>query len=59
VQSALPNTPIGALVSPMADQGLHHMPVVDEGNRVVGIITQTDLLAALFQVRAEPLAESA
>ncbi|RCS23460.1 HPP family protein [Phyllobacterium salinisoli] len=48
VQSALPETMIAKLVPPMADMGLHHMPVVDDDNRVVGIVTQSDLIAALF-----------
>lgn len=51
VQSALPETMIAKLVPPMADMGLHHMPVVDANNRVVGIVTQSDLIAALFQER--------
>lgn len=51
VQSALPETKIAKLVPPMADMGLHHMPVVDHDNHVVGIITQSDLIAALFQSR--------
>jgi CBS domain-containing membrane protein len=50
VQSALPETMIAKLVPPMADMGLHHMPVVDHDNHVVGIITQSDLIAALFQM---------
>lgn len=49
VHSAMPETMIAKLVPPMADLGLHHMPVVDERNRVVGIVTQSDLIAALFQ----------
>jgi CBS domain-containing membrane protein len=49
VQSALPSTMISKIVPPMADTGLHHLPVVDEANRVVGIVTQSDLLAALFR----------
>ncbi|PRD45616.1 hypothetical protein C5748_00095 [Phyllobacterium phragmitis] len=49
VQSALPETMIAKLVPPMADMGLHHMPVVDDANHVVGIVTQSDLIAALFQ----------
>ncbi|WP_312363876.1 HPP family protein [Ensifer sp.] len=53
VQSALPQTMIAKLVPPMADMGLHHMPVVDDDNRLVGIITQSDLIAALFQRRLE------
>lgn len=53
VQSALPETMIAKLVPPMADMGLHHMPVVDADNRLVGIVTQSDLIAALFQRRLE------
>lgn len=53
VQSALPETMIAKLVPPMADMGLHHMPVVDRQNHIVGIITQSDLIAALFQSRTE------
>lgn len=49
VQSAVPETMIAKLVPSMADMGLHHMPVVDVNNRVVGIVTQSDLIAALFQ----------
>lgn len=59
VQSALPETPIGLLVSPMADQGVHLMPVVDADNRVVGVITQSDLLGALFQERFRDMAMEA
>ncbi|HEV7306601.1 HPP family protein [Ensifer sp.] len=53
VQSALPDTMIAKLVPPMADMGLHHMPIVDDNNRLVGIVTQSDLIAALFQRRLE------
>ncbi len=49
VQSVLPTTLIAKIVPPMADRGLHHMPVVNEHNKVVGIITQSDLIGALFQ----------
>lgn len=51
VQSALPETPIGVLVSPMADQGVHLMPIVDHANRLIGVVSQSDLLAALFESR--------
>lgn len=53
VQTALPQTLIAKLVPPMADMGLHHMPIVDDDNRLVGIVTQSDLIAALFQRRLE------
>ncbi|ASY72549.1 membrane protein [Sinorhizobium fredii USDA 205] len=59
VQSALPETMVAKLVPPMADMGLHHMPVVDADNRVVGIVTQSDLIAALFQRRLDTVQQVA
>ena len=44
---------IGTLVPAMSDRGLHGLPVVDAANRLTGIITQSDLIAALFARRAE------
>ncbi|MFP5392533.1 MAG: CBS domain-containing protein, partial [Gammaproteobacteria bacterium] len=49
-QSGLGLTEID-LVPLMADSGLHHIPVVDEENRFAGIVTQSDLVAALYQSR--------
>jgi len=49
-------TPIVDLVPLMANSGFHHIPIVDEEDRFVGIITQSDLVAALYQTR---LAEAA
>jgi CBS domain-containing membrane protein len=34
----------------MADAGLHHLPVIDEEGRLVGMVTQSDVVAALFAV---------
>ncbi|MEW5757335.1 MAG: HPP family protein [Pseudomonadota bacterium] len=48
VRTARPEQPIADLVHGFSDGGLHHMPVVDEQQRVVGMITQSDLVAALF-----------
>ncbi|WP_432719714.1 HPP family protein [Jeongeupia wiesaeckerbachi] len=42
-------TPVRELVPLMADRGLHRLPVVDEGGRLVGMVTQSDLIAALSQ----------
>jgi CBS domain-containing membrane protein len=56
VQSAMPQTAISALVSPMVDQGIDQMPVVDQDNRLIGIISQSDLLAALFQSKLDSVA---
>jgi len=49
-------TPIVDLVPLMANSGFHHIPIVDAEDRFVGIITQSDLVAALYQTR---LAEAA
>ncbi|MCB8836331.1 HPP family protein [Aurantimonas sp. VKM B-3413] len=49
---------LAELVPLMADAGLHHMPVVS-GGRLVGIVTQSDVIAALFRgaaAREEPVA---
>lgn len=56
VQSAMPQTTITALVSPMVDQGIDQMPVVDGDNRLIGIISQSDLLGALFQANLDSIA---
>jgi len=37
------------LVYLLSDRGLHCLPVVDERQRLVGMITQTDLIAALYR----------
>jgi CBS domain-containing membrane protein len=39
--------PIGELVPLFATTGHHHIPVVDRERRLVGILTQSDLVAAL------------
>jgi CBS domain-containing membrane protein len=43
------------LVDAFSDGGLHHMPVV-EGEQLVGIITQSDMVAALFNLALRPVA---
>lgn len=53
VETARENQLIATLVPAMSDQGLHGLPVVDEENRLTGILTQSDLIAALFARRAE------
>ncbi|WP_018747440.1 HPP family protein [Chitiniphilus shinanonensis] len=47
VRSARPEQPIAELVPVFSDGGLHHMPVVDHDDTVVGMLTQSDLVAAL------------
>jgi CBS domain-containing membrane protein len=45
------DTAIVDLVPLMSDSGFHHIPIVDEQERFVGIVTQSDLLAALYESR--------
>ncbi|OGA99312.1 MAG: hypothetical protein A3E25_07000 [Burkholderiales bacterium RIFCSPHIGHO2_12_FULL_69_20] len=37
------------LVPRLSDQGLHHVPVVDDERRLCGMVTQSDLVAALYR----------
>jgi CBS domain-containing membrane protein len=48
VQTARPETPISDLVLWMSDAGLHHLPVVGPDDRLVGMVSQTDLVAELL-----------
>jgi CBS domain-containing membrane protein len=50
VKTALPETPAVELVPLMADVGLHHIPVVDAHKRLVGMVSQTDLIGALYEI---------
>lgn len=43
----------------LADAGLHHLPVVDAGGRLVGMITQSDLIAGLHWELARSAMERA
>ncbi|RRV04534.1 HPP family protein [Pseudomonas sp. v388] len=55
------------LVPVFSENGHRHIPIIDERQRLVGIITQSDLIAALYQAvrgegfektaRAQPVAE--
>jgi len=44
-----PDTHMADLVFLLSDRGLHSLPVVDAEHRLVGMITQTDLIAALYR----------
>ena len=41
------------LMSAFSDGGRHHLPVVDGGRRLVGMVTQSDMVAALFRAGLE------
>ncbi len=51
VKAAHIDTPIVELVPLMANSGLHHIPVLDAENRFAGMVTQSDVIAALYQSR--------
>jgi CBS domain-containing membrane protein len=49
VRSVREDTPVVELVPLMANSGLHHFPVLGQDGRCVGMITQSDLIAALYE----------
>ncbi|NMG44408.1 CBS domain-containing protein [Aromatoleum toluvorans] len=53
VVTARPEQSIDELVGVFSDAGLHHVPVVGVGDRVIGMVTQSDLIAALARMRLE------
>ncbi len=53
VRSARVDMTITDLVPEMADRGLHHLPVLDQDGRLAGILTQSDLIAALYRSHLE------
>jgi CBS domain-containing membrane protein len=58
VQTARQDTPVAELIPRMADAGLHQVPIVDQDSLLVGIVTQSDLVAALFRGRGMVQAEA-
>ncbi|OYY62084.1 MAG: hypothetical protein B7Y51_09100 [Burkholderiales bacterium 28-67-8] len=40
------------LVPMLSDSGMHHLPVVDAERRLSGIVTQSDLVAALYRAQS-------
>ena len=53
VKVATTGQTITDLLPMFSDEGFHHLPVVDERQRVVGMVTQTDLIAALFRSKLD------
>ena len=49
VQTADEQESVVELVPRLSDQGLHHVPVVDGERRLSGMVTQSDLVAALYR----------
>lgn len=42
------------LVQLFSDGGMHHLPVTDDDGRLVGVVTQSDLVGALFRNMVQP-----
>lgn len=59
VRTAVPNQLITDLVPLFSDAGYHHLPVVDDQRRVIGMVTQSDLVAALYRARLEETGKEA
>jgi CBS domain-containing membrane protein len=57
LQPVRPDMSALALVLRVVDEGLHTIPVIDTTRRLVGVVSQGDLLAALFRADME-LAEA-
>jgi CBS domain-containing membrane protein len=53
VYSAGEEMHIVQLVPLLSEKGLHHIPVVDAESRLVGMVTQSDLIAALYAKTVE------
>lgn len=49
VYSAHVDTPVAELVEKLSDLGMHHIPVIDAQKKLVGMVTQSDLIAALYR----------
>ncbi|MDE1982131.1 MAG: CBS domain-containing protein [Betaproteobacteria bacterium] len=49
VYTADTGTSISELVHAIAEHDIHHIPVLDESRRVVGMVTPTDINAALYR----------
>ena len=46
------NAHIVSLIPLFAKHGIHHVPIVDAQDKLVGIVTQSDLMEALYSYRA-------
>jgi CBS domain-containing membrane protein len=53
VLTAGPRQELVVLMSAFSDGGRHHLPVVDDERRLVGMVTQSDMVAALFRAGLE------
>ncbi|WP_105400990.1 HPP family protein [Neorhizobium sp. T7_12] len=52
VRTVGPATPIADAIVIFAEEGLHYLPVTRENNKLVGILSQTDVLVAMLADKA-------
>ncbi|CDZ30688.1 HPP family protein [Neorhizobium galegae bv. officinalis] len=52
VKTVRPNTPIADAIVIFAEEGLHYLPVTRENNKLVGILSQSDVLVAMLADKA-------
>jgi CBS domain-containing membrane protein len=53
VVTARPGQAVVDLISVFSDGGRHHLPVIDARHRLVGMVTQSDMIAALYRLGLE------
>ena len=49
-----PSTPLSEVAAILAQRGFCAVPVVEEGNRLVGLVTETDLIRERFGLQPQP-----
>ena len=49
IYSARADTPISELVHQLSENNLHHIPILDDAGKVIGMVTQSDLIVALYK----------
>jgi len=59
VRTIAASTPIVELVPLLSDGGLHHVPIVDAERRLAGMVTHSDIIAALYRGRLTDAARAA
>lgn len=54
VFTARPEQPIGDLIPAFVDKGFHYLPVINKDKQILGIISRSDMLSALFALATTP-----
>ena len=57
VQSLRDDAPLGELIERLSDQGWHCLPVVDADGQLLGMLSQSDLIAAFRHLWLQPAAQ--